>query len=207
MARLNHVKSFRGTSKTQDGNLCCSKCGATITKGDSYRWWANRAPGMRGGIKRIRCMKSECTPTIAEMTPGRRGQWYGMQEGFEQELAACATIDDVQATAESIASEVESFGQEFIEGADNMESGFGHETEQSMDLRQKGEDIEQAAAEIRDVDIDDFDEDAVREELTTDFPEEAEDEDWLKSEIAQRLEEAVEEARNRVQEKIDEVDF
>jgi hypothetical protein len=74
MARLNTVKSFRGTSKTEDGNLTCEKCRDKITPGDGYRWWANKMRHMRGSVRRIRCMKNECTPSTADMTPGRRGQ-------------------------------------------------------------------------------------------------------------------------------------
>jgi hypothetical protein len=71
MARLNTVKSFRGTTKTPTGNLVCGKCRDEITPGDSYRWWANRLPGQRGSFRNVRCAKDECMPTLAERTPGR----------------------------------------------------------------------------------------------------------------------------------------
>lgn len=89
MARLNRVGSFRGTSKTPDGNLTCGKCRATIKKGDSYRWWANRLPGQRGqSVRNIRCAQAACTPKPSEMTPGRAGELMAIQEDAGDRLDA-----------------------------------------------------------------------------------------------------------------------
>jgi hypothetical protein len=58
------VRRLTVEDKTQPlPNRRCSKCGTEIAVGDSYRWWSNRAPGMRSGMKTIRCAKSECYPT------------------------------------------------------------------------------------------------------------------------------------------------
>lgn len=231
MARLNHVKSFRGTTKTDDGLLTCSHCGGKIKVGDGYRWWANRAPGSRGGYRRIRCMRSECTPTTAEMTPGRRGQWLGMQEGFERQLDDCETIEDVQNAAESIADEIEGFGGEFVESADNMEEGFGHATYQSDELRERGEAIQAVAEEMRELYYDEpedepeaFDEDAARAEVVAEMEADPDADPGDEADLVARLDtkrqeheeenepaeeagdEALEAARDVVREKIYEVD-
>lgn len=149
MARLNRVAKFRGTSKTEDGNLTCGRCGDKITPGDAYRWWANKLPGQgRGSARRIRCMKDACTPTRTEMTPGRRGQLMSIQDEIGKSLESCADFDDIRAAREDAASQIRELGQEFTDGAENMESGFGHETYQSQELREKGEALEAVAEEL-----------------------------------------------------------
>lgn len=169
MARLNHVASFRGTTKTDDGNLTCGKCRDKIKPGDSYRWWANRAPGQRGSFRNIRCAKSECTPSIADRTPGRRGQLYGIQEAFAKENTNTFTeASDFESLAESYAEEVRSLGEEITEAADNIESGFGHETSQSEELRERGDEVISQAEEIASVDIDEPDYGETDEDLTPD---------------------------------------
>lgn len=202
MARVNYVKSFRGTTKTPTGELRCERCGDPIAKGDPYRWWANRAPGMRGGIKHVRCMRTECAPTQADTTPGRLGEWYRLGEGFEDELNSAETIDEVEAAAESIADQIEAFGQEFIDSAENMEEGFGHATYKSDELRERGDTIMQGAEDVRQaempepVDEDDFD-----------IEDYEGDEDAMKDEIAEKTEQAVETARDNVRDAIANVDI
>lgn len=188
MARLNHVKSFRGTTKTQSGNLTCGKCRTAITPGMPYQWWANRSPGSRGGFRNIRCM--DCTPTMAERTPGRRGQWMMMEAELEKEIDACATFDDLEATAESVAQQIRDFAQEFIDGADNMESGFGHETSTSMELRERGENIEAVADEIEQLEYDEYEV----------------DEDLNEDEELEAREAHLEEQRGKIREQLYEVD-
>lgn len=156
MARLNYVKSFRGTTKTSDGMLTCSRCNKKIEVGMPYQWWANRSPGSRGSFRRIRCM--DCTPTLAERTPGRRGQWMMMEAEMEKTIATIESHDDLESVATEIAEQIREFAQEFIEGADNMESGFGHETSTSMELRERGENIEAVADEIEQLDFQEFEE-------------------------------------------------
>lgn len=169
MARLNHVKSFRGTTKTESGNLTCGRCHTAIEPGMPYQWWANRAPGQRGSFRNIRCMN--CTPTVAERTPGRRGQWLQMEQDFEQRICDISAFEDLENVAGEIAGEIRDFANEFIESADNMESGFGHETSTSAELRERGEEIESAADGLEQLSFDEpeeaeeFDEDAVGEEL------------------------------------------
>lgn len=170
MARLNHVKSFRGTSKTADGNLTCGKCGATITKGDSYRWWSNRSPGMRSGIERYRCAKTACTPSMGEMTPGRRGQLYLIQENAEAALAEWAgdNTDDLESIWENAADELRELAEEFRESASNIEDGFGHATYQSEEMEEKGDSLEGVAD-----DAPDFEDPPEREDFEDDEAPEA----------------------------------
>lgn len=230
MARLNHVRSFRGTTKTPDGNLTCGKCGDKIKPGDGYRWWANRAPGQRGSVRRIRCMKQGCTPTTAERTPGRRGQLMGIQEDLDKALGSATTIEDLGSVRDDAASQLRDFGQEFADGADNMEAGFGHETYQSAELREKAEAIEAIADEIEgleaeasDDDAEEFDEEQVGKALSQelfgiDDPAQLEDaqrEEWQTALDEAKhdattdedtVEQAMEEFRGQISDKIWEVD-
>lgn len=158
MARLNHVKSFRGTSKTKDGTLSCGKCGKTIKIGDGYRWWANKLPGSRGSFRNIRCMT--CTIRPSEMKPGRTGQIMRIGEDFDDAMRDYGGWgqDDFQSAAENLAGEIRSFGEELEESAQNMEDGFGHETYQSGELRERAERITSAADELDDLDLPEQDE-------------------------------------------------
>lgn len=166
MARLNHVKSFRGTTKTEDGCLRCGKCGTTIRKGDPYLWWANRLPGSRSGYRNIRCPLHP--PSIAERTPGRAGEVMMAQQSAEGELASWFTdmeefvkkgeyefLDAPTDLMESFADEVADIAQEMTESADNMEEGFGHATSTSDELRERADDLEGQAEEARGVSFED----------------------------------------------------
>lgn len=154
MARLNYVKSFRGTTKTESGNLRCGRCGDSITKGDGYRWWANRAPGQRGSFRNIRCMKSECTPTTAERTPGRMGEFLYAQENAQGELAAWRSESPTDAPEDvltNFADALREIANEMQEGADNIESGFGHATSQSEELADRAQQLESTADDAESV--------------------------------------------------------
>lgn len=153
-------------------NRKCGRCGKEIKPGDGYYWWANKLPGARSGYKQIRC--ADHPPTLAERTPGRAGQLLGLQAEWDKMLAEASTIEDLQSVRDDIAGQIRDFAQEFADSADNMESGFGHETYQSQDLREKGEAIEAVADEVEQVEPegedegDEFDEDEVRREIAMD---------------------------------------
>lgn len=178
MARLNTVKSFRGTTKTPDGNLTCGKCGDTITRGDTYRWWANKLPGSRGSFRNIRCAKPECTPRGSEMAPGRTGQIMAIGENLDDSLAS-AGVDlndagDFESIRDDLASAIREIGEELEESAQNIEDGFGHETYQSGELRERAERITSAADEIEQLEFPEQDE---HTEQCTECGGEGEDED------------------------------
>lgn len=154
MARVNTVKSFRGTSKTADGTLKCSKCGATIQRGDRYVWWANRAPGQRSSFRRIRCGRTECYPQAWERE-GNPKRAMLMQATAEAERQVADWTDDpseIISIMETLAESVREVAQEYEDGADNIESGFGHETYQSEELREKAQQLNDAADEVEQFD-------------------------------------------------------
>jgi hypothetical protein len=203
MARINTVEKYRGPRDPSKALPRCGRagCGRTIQKGDRYFWWANRAPGMRGGQKHFRC--NDHFPTLAERTPGRRGQLYGIQEAAEQELALISVSQDGEgvvevpepdaftSVAESAADELEALAEEIREGAQNIEDGFGHETEQSAEMVEKADALDEVVQDLRSIDIDEA-------------PEQEEDEDADAFEA--RVDEWAEEQRDKVNEKLQEAE-
>lgn len=181
MARLNTVKSFRGTTKTADGTLRCENCGATISVGDPYRWWANRLPHSFGSSKHVRCFKDTCRPSQADMTPGRAGQLMRLQADGSDEISRAQSVEDLQSIAGSLAEQVRELGEELRESAQNIEDGFGHPTSTSEELEERAENIDGYADELESVDLDDWDgEDEARAEAEREYvfdnlPEEAQE--------------------------------
>ncbi len=123
-----------------------------------------------------------------------------MEIALDKEISECATFEDLVATAQSVADQIREFAQEFIDGADNMESGFGHETSTSAELHERGENIEYVADEIESLDFDmpeedEFDENTVgialsQELFGIDDPDDLEDEQhtiWTSELIIRRV--------------------
>lgn len=207
MARVNFVKSFRGTSKTEDGNRRCGRsgCGTTIAKGDSYYWWANKLPGSRSGHKQFRCINHR--PTLAETTPGRRGQLYQLQDDIGTQLEEAQSQDDLQAAASFAADQVREWASEMTESAENIESGFEHPTQQSEALQDKAQELESVADEIESVDIEDEPED-----ITTCEDCDTELQDGLVCQECNHEHEDptdawLEEQRQKIQDAVDEIDI
>lgn len=186
----------------------CGKCGVTIEVGQSYLWWANRAPGQRQGHKQVRCL--EHRPSIAEMTPGRRGQLYQLQEDVGNALGEATEPGDVIGCAEQAAEGLRELAGELQEGADNIESGFGHTTSQSEEMAEKAQELESLADTIESA-VDDSewpDEDALTDE---DVTEHLNNEDVTAEELKAgredlltvKREEWLEEARSNVTDELD----
>lgn len=175
-------------------NRKCGRCGKEIEPGMGYYWWANKRPGSGSGYKQIRC--EEHPPTLAERTPGRAGQLMQIQSDLERSIGACEGYDDLTNAQQEAADAIREFGAEFTEGADNMESGFGHETYQSQELHEKGEALESLADDIESLDIEEFDEDAVRAELAEDNDEA--DEDEIEELLNEKRNEWLDEQRDKI---------
>lgn len=201
MARINQVKSFRGTTKTKDGNLKCGKCGTSITPGMSYMWWANRLPGSFGSQKRVRC--TNCPPSLAERTPGRAGDLLRLQDDATKSIHASdvTETDEFESIAAEIAANVEEMADEVREAGENMESGFEHPTEQSENLVNCADELTDKAQELEGLDFDDPPEDptAVTEDVTDHVP------DAQADKAHEEYEEALESWRDDCRQKIEDV--
>jgi hypothetical protein len=72
---------------------------------------------------------------------------------------SCDDWDDEEQAKEAageVADAIEELAEEKEESAQNMEDGFGHETEQSAELRETADSLRSWAEEVRDVDMPDF---------------------------------------------------
>lgn len=219
MARLNVVKSFRGTTKTEDGNLTCESCREKIEPGMSYRWWANKMRHQRGSFRHIRCMEAPCTPSQADMTPGRRGEWMRAEIALHQDIDAASTNEELESAAQAAAEAIREFAEQFTEGADNIEEGFGHPTSQSDELRERGEALEAICDELESLDFEEpdfeeWDEAAVRLEIAQDSNIAAEDreDEYMGRKHDHEAEEQqiesdwVEEQREKIRDQLNEVE-
>lgn len=134
----------------------CGKCGDAIPVGSGYRWWANKLPGSSFSQKSIRCMKSECYPKPWDMTPGRAGELMRAEAELDEALSGnFEELGDVESAMEAFAGTVREIGEGLIESADNIESGFEHETYQSQELRERGDNLINQADELESTDFDD----------------------------------------------------
>lgn len=139
--RATFVKSAR---KAQSN---CGKCGNAINVGDSYRW----AKAFRGP-KLVRCIN--CRFSAADLEPNaKRAIVVGAQEEAEAALAELSsTCTDVDAAAcleemvtdvmSNFASQIREAAEEWEASADSIEDGFGHETEQSTEMRDLASEVE-----------------------------------------------------------------
>lgn len=211
MARLNTVKSARRPRTAGKAMPKCGRCGKSIEVGESYLWWANRAPGMRSGHKQVRC--TEHRPSIAEMTPGRRGQLYQLQEDVSNTLDEAKEPGDVIAAAEQAAEGLRELASELQEGADNIESGFGHATYQSEEMAEKASELESLADEVESA-VDDGDWPEEEELSDEDVMEHLNNEDVTAEELTagredlltDKQEKWLEEARANVTDKLEEAE-
>jgi hypothetical protein len=147
----------------------CEKCGKVIEVGTPYKWVKPKS-GPYGGRQRNRCAgcpswkPSELTGSAALST------LYGAQEAAEDALAAWDPEDGVDALAEiltTLAEGVREAAEVYEESANNMEDGFGHETYQSAELREKAEELNGQADTVESAadDLEEFDEDAAKTEV------------------------------------------
>ena len=127
MPKLIHVKSARASEKERR----CRRCGVEIKVGDSYKHMSKKT-GPRSSVTFMYC--SEHTPRPSEYVGGKQSDYLSILEGFEDDIEAAADIEDLEGALETLATEMEGMADEYRESADNIEQGFGHETELSMSL-------------------------------------------------------------------------
>lgn len=140
MPRVTVVKSARKSPGK------CSKCGCMINVGDSYRWWQ-----FAFSTKSVRCGKSECAPKPADLT---RSEWQQMMIGHEETFDSIRNDlgNDLGAAAsdlESLADEVEGYGEEQQEKYDNMPEGLQAGTTGQL-LEERSEQASEIAEALRD---------------------------------------------------------
>jgi hypothetical protein len=164
MARTNFVKSRRpGRIKRTDGEgklvldgkgkpiydpivreLRCAACSGPIEIGQSYKWFKMKTT--YGGIKRS--YHPDCHIPPSHRTSSRMGEIYDAQEALAADLGSAESFDAIREALEAFAATVREVGEGYEESAQNMEDGFGHETYQSQEIRERAEGLMSWADEI-----------------------------------------------------------
>lgn len=207
MARITHVKAARKTK----GQRRCWRCNKDINEGDSYSWVALR-------VGRMSTRKNFCTehpPRASDMTTSDKlARLYEAQESVEDALDGDFTRDDVAQALRDAGEAAQEVAQEYEESADNIEEGFGHETQMSEEIREKSSNCEDwsstldsAADDVESLDDPD-DEDDVKEAAEAHLASEEGDEDYddeLRVEIETEVDRRREEIRNVAENAISEL--
>lgn len=204
MPRLNII------NKAQKGQGKCGKCGTEIKVGDAYVYWK-----FRYGGKRIRCNAPACRPRPSEMINSPfLSQAAALAEGLEDAVAAFENDPDVEAlqgAVEEAASGFRELGEEAQGSFDNMPEGLQQGDTGQM-LEQRAERCEEIADELEGLDLQ-----SIWDESCSEHPEDTPDESWddadldklaetlqqdergedeTKEDFAQRLAEAIDDARS-----------
>jgi len=153
----------------RETRLNCTRCGQPIEYGQPYKWFKMKTT--YGGIKKS--FHPDCQILASDRTTSRMGQIWDAQP----DIGAAETVSDIQAELQSFAEVVRSVSEEYTESADNMESGFGHSTYQSDELREKGEALESWADELENWSFN-GDEEPTQDEGESDDDYEQRVEDW-----------------------------
>lgn len=127
----------------------CSRCRAVISKGDSYRYWL---VGFRPSYKRIRCMRSECTPRTSELETSNVAEAYAAIESAEDTLNGLgepgwgdwdSAVSAVRDAVTEAGDAIEEVGQTYRE-ADEAFGGQG-----ATEHAERADTLEQAASELQ----------------------------------------------------------
>ncbi len=148
--------------------LNCDHCGNPIKIGDPYKWIAPRAHRAVKGIKRNRHTSCPAWRPSQTTSSQHLATIYGAQEAADEQITAI-NVDTAEDTAdaeealkgiaEEFAESVQEAVESYAESAQNIEDGFGHETYQSEELREKSEAVDGWATDVASYDVDEFVED------------------------------------------------
>lgn len=138
-------------------NHRCETCGSEIKVGDPYKHVTPKS-GPYGGHTRRRCAPCPIWDAwdLSNALWARIEQVISPAQDAVEDAKSDHDADTVRTTLEEAAGGIRELAEEKTEGAQNMVDGFGHETEQSEELREQGESLEQWADEIESADIPDF---------------------------------------------------
>ena len=155
--RLVFMKVTKADKSQPLPNYSCENCGREIKVGDPYKHVTPKS-GPYGGRTRRRCAACPSWESW-ELTNAFWARIEQVTSSAEEAIENAKSNQDaesVRSALEEAAQGIRDLAEEKAEGAQNMEDGFGHETEQSMGLREQGEQLEQWADEIESAEIPDF---------------------------------------------------
>jgi hypothetical protein len=131
----------------------CDYCGKPIEVGTAYKHISPKS-GPYGGSKRTR---HEGCPNwqVWEYSSSLSARLAEISYTASLALADVESADDVSAVVEQAKESIMEIAEEKREAAENIESGFQHETEQSQELAELGDSLESWADEGDSLDIND----------------------------------------------------
>jgi hypothetical protein len=129
----------------------CDACHLPIEVGTPYKHITPKS-GPYGGRKRTR---HESCPSwnVWDYSNSLSAQLARIAHDFWEQVDGAESTDDVQSALDDAGSEVTSIAEQKKEAAQNIEDGFGWETEKSTELAEIAESLEQWAGEIPSADI------------------------------------------------------
>ena len=124
MARAHFVKKAR-------------KDNPVVKAGESYWWWQ-----FLHGSKQY----SATRPKPSQLTQGRWGEVYAVEEDFQVEIAGAGSTDDLQSAVESAGERLNEIADEFEEGLQNMpeqlqEGDTGQRIQERVDALREAADL------------------------------------------------------------------
>lgn len=141
MPRTNFVQSAKKERR-------CTRCGGTIEVGQPYKWF--KIKQQYGGIRKNYHQDCAIMPWERTTSPTRQHILMA-QHNNDQALAALpedVTLADIAQIVRDYAESVRELGEMKRESAENLESGFGHETYQSAELHEAADNCDSMADEL-----------------------------------------------------------
>jgi len=166
--------------KAQKDQGTCLKCHKPIKAGDSYAWLKGRH-----GPRKVVC--AACHFSDSDRTGSDKlARVYDARDAALEAVAKWAVEDDVEdlkAILTDCADALREVAQEYQDSADNIHQNFS-ESSTADDCEEKANEIEGYADEVAEAadNMEEFDEDNVREEAAEDF-----DEDEARRQVEQEL--------------------
>ena len=132
-------------NKSQVAQQPCMNCRAEIPVGSPYKW-ASKKTGPRSSFRMVWC--ATCRPKQSQLTSGHTQVLAEITEGLDESLGGEVPIEDIKAALEKGAEEVRSEVETYRDGADNIEQGFGHETDQSQQMTERADELDSWADDL-----------------------------------------------------------
>ena len=173
MARVTFVKKAQASKNAR----VCRTCNQPIEVGMAYKWFATRIG--RSSIRKN--YHSGCNiPRSAFTTSDKLADLYDAQDSIDKAYGK----EDIAAALEDAADVADDVASRYEESADNIVEGFGHETMQSEEIREKaeaatawGDVLRDAQSEIESLDESDLDESDLEAQVENEMESEDEDDD------------------------------
>jgi hypothetical protein len=159
--RVNHVK------KAQKDQGECLKCHKAIKAGDAYSWLKGR-----NGPRKVVC--GSCQFSDSDKTGSDKlGRVYDARDAALEAVGNWAIEDDPEDLKSALEEHIEALREvanEYQESADSIHQNFS-ESSTADECEEKSQEIEGYADEIEGAfdNVDEWDEDAIREELREEY--------------------------------------